>query len=144
MGTKGDRVSGIDSKATPSDYVIGDLTHSSEKPGPWCSTHAYYDCPVCRGEEEAWVFPTEIAISPIDSWVGSGPSDTPPSEGAGLRPVPQVTAAAGLGADVPAAPTQVGGRPLRRSPSDTHAPITTNPGLLARLRLMFGESQDGA
>jgi len=118
-----------DVKQTPPDFVVGDLSHSESKPGPWCSEHGYYNCPVCAGEEPRWVFPSEVALHPIDTWAGTSPSDTPHSEGVDLPPEswPQVTAAAGLGVDVPAAPAQ------------DQIPLRANPGLRARVRRILGE-----
>lgn len=29
----------------------------------FCREHAYYDCPVCRGEEPTWVIPIENAVT---------------------------------------------------------------------------------
>jgi len=123
-----------DVKAIPADFEIGDFSERTEPFGPFCVWHGYFgECPECKGSVERWTFTVvqadDHALVIDEAWSGSGPSDTPSFERAGLRVVaretPQVTAATGLGADVPVAPD--------------HVPLRVNPGLLARIRLLLEE-----
>src|SRR5262245_14303538 len=109
----------LDIKATPADFSDGDWSVPTTPRGPWCVWHGFYgDCPDCAGRSERWTF-TVVGAEPDtlvieETWVEE--------QGGEIEP----------GGDRAQ-------RPLLPAVRFDHVPLSVNPGLLAKIRLLLEE-----
>ena len=117
-----------------------DSSLREEPLGEFCRIHAFYSCPVCRGEEPVWVIPIENASgeSTGNVFVHEGGSVT--ITGSPELPEPPQTVIVHLPAVSEREPTPVRDRDPRPGPSRSETTVEIAPRLPRPTRRQLAEA----